>query len=83
MKINWKIRFKNKVWLTSFVGVIIGFIYQMLSMFGIVPVISEDNLLELLGMLITLLAGLGIIVDPTTKGVSDSDRAMTYGKDDK
>ena len=83
MKINWKIRFKNKVWLTSFVGVVVGFIYQLLAMFGIVPVISEDNLLELLGMLITLLAGLGIIVDPTTKGVSDSDRAMTYGKDDK
>ena len=83
MKINWKIRLKNKVWLTSFVGVVVGFIYQLLSMFGIVPVISEDNLLELLGMLITLLAGLGIIVDPTTKGVSDSDRAMGYGKEDK
>jgi phi LC3 family holin len=30
--------------------------------------------------LVALLAQFGIIVDPTTKGVNDSDRAMTYDK---
>ena len=81
MKINWRVRFKNKVWLTSFTALIIGFVYQVLGLIGVVPVIAEDKVTELVTMIITVLAALGIVVDPTTDGMCDSDEAMNYCKD--
>lgn len=82
MKINWKIRFKNKVWLLTFVSAIVTFVYQVLSMFDITPKIDQQELMNLVGVLLTLLSGIGVIIDPTTKGTGDSARAMTYGKFD-
>ena len=34
--------------------------------------------LDFVGTIFTILALLGIVVDPTTEGVSDSNQAMTY-----
>ena len=34
-KINWKVRFKNKVWLGSFLSLIVGFAYSMLALFDV------------------------------------------------
>lgn len=81
MKINWKIRFKNKVWLLTFIGTIIAFAYQVCAMLGIVPKVAEDQVMDLVKILLTLLVGLGVIVDPTTSGTADSERALTYGTD--
>lgn len=53
----------------------------MLGLFGIVPSISEDSLVNFLTILINILATLGVVVDPTTDGIKDSDRAMTYFTD--
>jgi len=78
MKINWKVRFKNKTWLVAFLGAIVAFVYQMLGAFGIVPSVSEDNVTQVIGIFINLLVGLGIVVDPTTQGISDSKRALGY-----
>ena len=36
MKINWKVRFKNKTWLVTFLLAILAFIYQVLGLFDIV-----------------------------------------------
>lgn len=77
-KINWKVRFKNKAFLITFTTTVIAFLYQLLAMFGIVPAISEDVVTQLVMMIINVLATLGIVVDGTTKGVSDSTRALTY-----
>ena len=81
MKINWKIRFKNRVWLLTFIGTIIAFAYQVCTMLGIVPKVAEDQVMGFVKILLTLLVGLGVIVDPTTAGTADSDRALTYGTD--
>lgn len=78
MKINLKARLKNKTFIVSIATLLITFVYQLLSMFEVVPKVSESTLINLLGMVINLLAGLGVIVDPTTDGINDSDRAMTY-----
>ena len=78
MQINWKIRFKNAPWIIGFVGAIVAFIYQMLGMFEIVPAISQDEVIQIVGLVVNLLIALGVLVDPTTKGVTDSARAMTY-----
>lgn len=81
MKINWKARFKNKAFLITFVTLIVAFVYQMLGLFRIVPPVSEDALTNIIMIVINFMANLGVIVDPTTSGVSDSERAMTYFTD--
>ena len=78
MKINWKVRLRNKTWLTSIIALAISFAYDLLAMFEYVPPLSEDWLLSLLQTLLTLLTALGVVIDPTTDGAGDSDRAMTY-----
>lgn len=82
MKINWKIRFKNRVWLLTFIGAIVAFAYQVCTLLGVAPRVAEDQVMDFVKILLTLLVGLGVIVDPTTTGTADSDRALTYGTDE-
>lgn len=86
MKINWKVRFKNKTFLVTFITVIVSVVYQVLAALEIVPKISQDTVMNCLLGIVTILTGLGIITDPTTKGISDSERALGYeelGGEDK
>ena len=78
MKINWKIRLKNPVFWLTVIPAIIAFVYTILGCFGVVPTISEDTVTNAFTAIITALTALGVLIDPTTKGVQDSDRAMTY-----
>ena len=78
MKLNWKVRFKNKVWLGSFLSLIVGFIYSMLALFDVFPEVTQSLVLQLLNQVLTFLGLIGVIVDPTTAGIGDSDRAMSY-----
>lgn len=83
MKINWKARFHNKTFVITFATVIIAFVYQVLALFDVVPKVTESDITALVIMVVNVLAGLGIVVDGTTNGISDSDRAMTYYNDEK
>ena len=76
--INWKVRFKNKVWLGSFCSLIVGFVYSLLALFDVFPAVTQNLVVQLLNQILTFLGLIGVIVDPTTAGVGDSDRAMTY-----
>ena len=78
IKINWKVRFKQKVFLTSFISLIVSFVYSMLALFDVFPAVTKNSVLEVVNQVLTILGLLGIIVDPTTAGISDSDRAMSY-----
>ncbi len=78
MKINWKVRIRNKTWLASVLALIISFLYDLLAMLDCVPPLSEDWLMSALQTLLTLLTALGVVIDPTTEGAADSDRAMNY-----
>lgn len=78
MNINWALRFKNKVTLTSIVVQVIAIVYAVLGMAGIVPKIGENVILDVAYMIIELLCLLGIVVDPTTAGASDSTQALGY-----
>ena len=78
MNINWKLRFQNKTTLTAIILALVALVYQVLGLFGVVPKISQDELTTVIGMVINLLCLFGIVVDPTTDGVSDSARALTY-----
>ena len=78
MKINWKVRFKNKVWLGSFLSLIVGFAYSMLALFDVFPEVTQSLVMQLMNQVLTFLGLIGVIVDPTTAGLGDSDRAMGY-----
>ena len=78
MRINWKVRFKNKVWLGSFLSLVIGFIYSLLALFDVFPAVTQNLVVQLMNQVLTFLGLIGVIVDPTTAGLEDSDRAMGY-----
>lgn len=80
MKINWLVRVKNKAFWVALIPTILLLAQQVCGMFGVDIKIAnlQDNLLSIVGTLFTLLAILGIVVDPTTDGISDSNLAMTY-----
>lgn len=78
MKINWKVRFKNVTWLTMFISLIVGFVFNVLKMFDIFPAVTENQIMEVVSSVLTFLGLIGVLVDPTTAGLADSNRAMSY-----
>lgn len=87
MKINWKVRFKNPVWVSAFISQI--FIVAQIVLVGLNSAGVTDFqltkeveawVLILSNAIFTILASLGVIQDPVTEGVSDSPQALTYDK---
>lgn len=78
MKINWKVRLKNPTFWITAVPALITLIYAVLALFGVVPSITKETVIDAFAAIMAALSTLGVIVDPTTKGVSDSDRALSY-----
>ncbi len=78
MDINWKLRFKNKAVLTGLVGALLLFIKQVTNLFGLDLSTQLNQASAIIGAILTLLTGIGVITDPTSKGVSDSSIAQTY-----
>ena len=80
MKINWKVRLKNPTFWITVIPALITVIYAVLALFDVIPNVAEETLVNGFMAVMSVLATLGIVVDPTTKGIKDSDRAMTYDK---
>ena len=80
MKVNWRIRFKNKLWLSSFISAVLAIVYTILDVLGIFPDMSESHLSRLIEAVLLLLSLMGVIIDPTTAGINDSNRACGYVK---
>lgn len=78
MKINWRVRFRNRIWLAGFLAAIVRFLYMMLEMFEVIPALAEDTAMQAVNAVLFLLTALGVVVDPTTEGVSDSAQALAY-----
>lgn len=78
MKINFLLRLKNKVTLSSLIGIVVVAVFQIAQLFGLQLSVTQDQVLSLVEIVLTLLAGLGVIVDPTTKGIGDSKQALEY-----
>lgn len=75
---NLKLRLKNKATLVAIVLAAVAFLYQILGILGMAVPITEDQAIQIAGLIINLLVGLGVLVDPTTAGVKDSMRALGY-----
>lgn len=77
-KLNWKLRLRNKATLAALIAASVAFIYQILGIVGVTPAIAQNDAIQLLGIVINLLAALGIVTDPTTEGTGDSTQALGY-----
>ena len=78
MNINWKIRFQNKAFLTGLISLVVVFIYDLLQLLGIAPVVTQSVVMQVAEGILTILGMVGVIADPTTAGLTDSRQALTY-----
>ena len=74
--INWKLRFQNKATLLAIASTVILLIQQL-------GFKLPDNIADVVNTFLTLLVLLGVINDPTTEGVGDSPKALTYSEPKK
>ncbi len=82
MKINWLVRIKNKNFWIALVPAVLLLVQVVLAVFGVTIDIGDlgNKLLAVVNAAFAVLTILGIVTDPTTKGISDSEQAMTYIK---
>jgi phi LC3 family holin len=82
MKINWKVRFKNKAFWLALIPAVLVLIQSGAAVFGFTIDLTEMGmrLVAFVESAFVVLAIIGIITDHTTKGLSDSEQAMTYDK---
>ncbi len=71
MKINWSLRFHNKVWLTTLLAVVCTFVFHLLELFDVQVNVDQEQVLQLGAAILSLLSALGVVIDPTTPGISD------------
>lgn len=82
MKINWKVRIRNKnFWITVIPAVLL-LIQAVAAVFGFTLDLGDigNKLITVVNSAFGVLAILGIVTDPTTNGISDSPQALTYDK---
>ena len=79
-KLNWAVRFKNKAFLVTFIPFVISFIYQLLSMLGIVPSLNENEVTAVILNIVNVLAIAGIVLDGTTEGFTDKDGRIDWSR---
>lgn len=78
--INFQVRAKNKTFWVTFIPTVILLIQVILAVFGVAIDLSAfgDKLIDVINVVFSLLAILGVVTDPTTPGISDSENALTY-----
>jgi phi LC3 family holin len=79
-KINWRVRLKNKNFWVAMISSIILLIQQVAGIFGANIDLGSlgDKLLAIVNTVFVILALVGVVSDPTTDGISDSDQALAY-----
>ena len=80
MKINWKVRIKNKAFWMAVIPALALVVQAVAALFGYTINLETwvGKLQAVVNAVFALLAILGIVVDPTTDGVGDSNRALNY-----
>lgn len=78
--INWKVRFKNKNFWLAMIPALIILIQAVAAIFGVDLDLSDaqSKLIDVVNAVFTVLTILGVVADPTTEGMSDSEQALTY-----
>lgn len=78
MKINWKARLRHKPFIVSLFSLLLLLGNQVAAVFGADFTLYNAQITTLAETILAILVLLGIVIDPTTDGIKDSDRAMQY-----
>lgn len=78
--INWQVRIKNKNFWLTFIPAVLLLIQVVAAVFGFTLDLGDlgNKLLDVVNAAFSVLVILGVVNDPTTEGVSDSEQALTY-----
>lgn len=82
MNVNWRVRLVNRTFWVSIIPAILLVVQLMLDLVGIEMDFGEwgNKLVAIVDAIFIVLSIMGIVNDPTTEGLNDSVRAMTYDK---
>lgn len=80
MRINWKVRLKNRTWWLAVIPAVLLLVQAVAALFGLELQLGEigDKLIDIVNAAFVVLALVGVVADPTTAGLQDSQRALGY-----
>lgn len=78
--INWKVRFKKKSFWVAIISAIALFINNITQAVGLDYSSQVEQGVSILTSILTVLAGIGVVIDPTTAKLGDTGIAQTYSK---
>lgn len=80
MKINWKVRIKSKTFWLAVIPAVLLLIQAVAAVFGYTLDLGDlgNRLVDVVNTLFAVLTMIGVVTDPTTAGISDSQQALTY-----
>lgn len=78
--INWQTRIKSKEFWIGIVGVLVSAITGIAAQFGVEVDLGQysEGATVIITSVFAILGVIGVVNDPTTKGLSDSQQAMLY-----
>lgn len=78
--INWRVRIKNRNFWLAIIPALVLLAQTVGAVFGVTLELDAlgDKLVALVNAVFCVLAILGIVNDPTTAGLGDSENALTY-----
>nr|DAK40643.1 MAG TPA: holin [Caudoviricetes sp.] len=84
-KINWMVRLKNKNFWLALVPAIALLLQAAGDIFGLKLElgVTIDKILVFINVLFALLVLVGVVNDPTTAGLGDSQKALSYDEPKK
>ena len=79
-KINWTVRVKNKALWVALIPAVLLLVQVVAAVFGFTIDLGDlgNKLLAVVNALFSVLAILGVVTDPTTSGIADSEQALEY-----
>ena len=80
MKINWRVRLQNKAFWSGIVGLSLLVVQVLAKRYGwTINIGSLSSLLNnLLTVIFSAMTMVGVVVDPTTSRIRDSNQALSY-----
>ena len=78
--INWVVRIKNKAFWVALIPAVLLLIQVVAAVFGYTLDLGDlgNKLLDVVNAVFAVIVILGVVTDLTTKGITDSDQALTY-----
>ena len=82
MSINWNVRLRNRTFWIAIIPAALLLAQAIAAVFGVTLDLGElqGKLLAVVEALFVVLTIIGVVADPTTVGISDSARALTYAE---